>query len=819
MNGLHRAGIALAACIVFLLAGAAARSQSISTDKQIYRWGEPITIAYTAVGGEGFGYQIEFLDLSGQPGKSVETHVLNLDPPEETVPVEPGGGTVTFDSARLKTADRARGWYELVLRDQALATLAHVPILVLREWPMPVEPRLFDDLGQPLSGAITVGVPIRVQVPADRVDSYGMTVELWAPGADRPAASTGSSGPEAELDTRDVAPGRYRLRVTSRSVAPLPIAETEIDLVVRALPGRITLDAPSARYAADKLPSVETNYGGDSLTLFRLGPNGEQRRIGSWSSLSYGVQLQSHFYGDDALPPGDYELRLYSHDGRYVRDRVPFEVVPPAAGLVLRPGTRDGYPPDALPTVEADNVGTLVLYRIGEEAVLGEWALGQGPEARAAIDLQAEFAAAGGLPPGDYELQLYIEGDFFSELLDSLRFTVVEAAASPAAKVRAPTLRLTGEGRVEIGAEVVVAVDGLPAGTPAWLSLHRLPQVVDGCALREETSVRTVLVDTEGMQRTHLRFPLMLEAGEVSMTAPWVPGRYEVRLYSGEPPIYDVPDFPDAPLLARAELEVSWPESEPELPLTLALRNGSTFKAGEVPEVTVRATAEGLRLVDAWDDVRIGLYRSAEVMPGGGISFPGRLVLEWPVDLTGESFDLALEPLDVPPGPYEIRLTVGYPEEPQQRFMVRVPIDVTADYTPALPPDAAFRRAADGMEDGFWPQPAPPPPCDEAVVAGRSEETQPVAAAEQASEPPVLTVVEWYPGRFGDESDDEYRPVNTVFPGYPYFLEARFAEPLGVDTYSVTLANGVMLTLEPTADATLYRSRTWFRVVEPEAQP
>lgn len=728
---LGRAGVALAGCLAGLLTGEAARSQDVGVDRPVYFVGEPVTITYNASGGLGWGYRLDLIDLSGQPGKTVETGVLELEA-GESWKVEPGSGTLTIDSALLRTEDGGRGWYEIALRDQGLDLLAHVPLLVLREWPRPSAPlTLLNFLGEPMKGPIGVGAPIVIPPPVDDAGPSGVEAQLWAVGGDRPAASarTAQTG-EITLETRGLEPGAYWLRVFRRAGPPMILAESRIELEVRELPGRLKLDPPpEAPYRADALPNVDTDYGGDTLALFRLDEAGQRWPMGAWTDLGDGVHLDRTFGADDPVPAGQYELRLYSHAGSYLRDSVRFEVVRGTDG--------DPAPPPAAPQA---------------------------------------------------------------------------------------TLAIEGGSAVSTGATFTAVVAGAPGSEPVWLSLHSKSRRVAGCALREEAAIDRVLIGARGMERTYFRYPVVPAAGGVAeLVAPWEPGAYELRLYGGTPPEYDLPDFPDAPVLARADLTVSWPAP----PLTLTLTNGPTFRANDTPEVTVQLTGGERTLADLWE-IRVGLFRASEIMPGGGISLAGldgfRRVVEETLPLAtagAGSFDLRFAPLAVPPGPYEVRLTAIHPDRPQRRFLLRVPFDVTADYQPALPPEAAFQRADDGIAEGFWPQPLVTADCGEAMVDAATVPAPAPAGqpAEPAAVKPVLTFVEWDPGRFGDASDDVYRPVETLFRGYPYFLEARFPAPPDVATYSVTLANGPVLELAPTADATLYRSPRWFRIVGAEAGP
>jgi hypothetical protein len=82
---------------------------------------------------------------------------------------------------------------------------------------------------------------------------------------------------------------------------------------------------------------------------------------------------------------------------------------------------------------------------------------------------------------------------------------------------------------------------------------------------------------------------------------------------------------------------------------------------------------------------------------------------------------------------------------------------------------------------------------------------------------PELQAVVWIGGDPETPDDDVYEPVDRVFPGYPFLIEARFEDPPGQETYEIEVDNGPRILVERTEDPGLYRSE--ILTIQPEDGP
>lgn len=77
----------------------------------------------------------------------------------------------------------------------------------------------------------------------------------------------------------------------------------------------------------------------------------------------------------------------------------------------------------------------------------------------------------------------------------------------------------------------------------------------------------------------------------------------------------------------------------------------------------------------------------------------------------------------------------------------------------------------------------------------------------QFEEPPALRVVQLWENEADTTADDDYRPISDIWPGHPYFVEARFAEAPPDDIYRVRIdGGGSFRVTRSKSDSKLFRS-------------
>ncbi len=83
------------------------------------------------------------------------------------------------------------------------------------------------------------------------------------------------------------------------------------------------------------------------------------------------------------------------------------------------------------------------------------------------------------------------------------------------------------------------------------------------------------------------------------------------------------------------------------------------------------------------------------------------------------------------------------------------------------------------------------------------------------SRAPLLQAVVWQGGDPDTPDDDIYEPVEAVFPGFPFFLEAQFDDPPGAERYEIETSTGAVVIVERTGDPRVYRSE--ILTIQPES--
>ena len=120
----------------------------------------------------------------------------------------------------------------------------------------------------------------------------------------------------------------------------------------------------------------------------------------------------------------------------------------------------------------------------------------------------------------------------------------------------------------------------------------------------------------------------------------------------------------------------------------------------------------------------------------------------------------------------------------------------------SLPADYSYARASD-----FDPLPDKDDPLrglsvwwPEASDCNQTDAPKPIPS------PLELVVTEWISGDFNDPSDDRYEPAEIVFPGHPYFLEARFDEVPAESAFEVRVGEDRSVEVTRTGNPLVYRS-------------
>lgn len=380
----------------------------------------------------------------------------------------------------------------------------------------------------------------------------------------------------------------------------------------------------------------------------------------------------------------------------FTRGGLAAEAPPPPVPLIVRP--------DAVPVGGAIAVDWSGITRPSTSDWVGLFSPGSDDTARLAVQLttgepsgELLFRVPLTVAPGAYELRLYGNGTLL-RLGTSAPFSVTPGATLAVE----PT-------RVAAGQAVEARWSGvLPPSDQDWLGLF-----VPGSADTDRLAARTTTGEASG--HTSLELPARL-----------APGTYELRLY------------------ARASFAL------------LAVSAPLTVTPGATLSVTRLPTPAAAAIEVAWTDVPQPAARDWLGLFVPGSADTDRLAA-WPTS-GGASGTAALElPVDLPPGPYEVRL---YANDSFQLLAVSAPFDVAApaaagprDQLAALSASAAegFRllaaRTLDprGVPLAQTGGAAPPPPADGAAppVDGSSGRRLEAALGEPMTT--LWTQIRWVP--------------------------------------------------------------------------
>lgn len=505
---------------------------------------------------------------------------------------------------------------------------------------------------------------------------------------------------------------------------------------------------------------------------------------------------------------GPWEIRYVGPGGGLVA-REAFSVRLPDASNALRlvPEIAGAYPLDGLPAVEVNlpaeldsspqrDWATLSLYRIGRAGVRRLAYAG----ALSIADSEGRFQLGGVADPGTYEVVLALSSGW-SLLLDSATFEVggdLPTWYTPRRPVGAEfdveDVVVTAEGPVEVfGEPVTVRVADrrgrLLGSSPDELliaSLYREGHYTYDC-------VRT-LGEYAGPSAPVLN-------GQALLPAPVEPGRYQIHVFrslawEGDPTRRLQNIREEMEVLGVGELEALAPAA----PGAITLAH-SALRTEETLEVRLRLPAQGSRP----HDYQLEVWLSGDRFPGKVLR-PPRIpdVPELTSLNTGERTVKAIavsspeERFEVTrlwmPGDYEVRLfdrtTATHVD--RARFEVRDP------GPPALPPAARYDATA--ITD--WPTRDDPERGLDAWLPPREACEDPDFDA-----PPQIRLVELYSSDPERSEDDEYRPVDTVQPGHPIFVEAVFESAPPDDSYRVRVDGERRIRVERTRDPRIYRSR------------
>lgn len=817
----------------------------LSVDKPVYYWGESVTVGYPLP------------DRDSQYELHVGNQVIGISPSDE-----PGStrGVRNFDTRELSAVpdwdrgtDPSRAVFEVRLFQirKFYKLLARTKFLVIR--PIKAAPGMIDLMGRRRFG---IGEEVQVRVPGIKAlrDIYGkngVSLDVVRLGRVVPGGAVevdsflGSPrtrhlievGPEQYQFRQSLPPAAYELRLMGPGYTMLD--RVRFDVVAPPAPGALKLGPPRPSPTAGIKPPVfeippelAERLSPEALALLKSKlppppradvPIGTAYDTGSPPNFNVEIpqDLKSHFSSDtlwlDALRVG-------------------------RGGVLARPGA-DPYPTGVQPGKVVE-LRTPVLEPGEYEARLhfrGE--PDYGPQALGYLNWQyitdtAKFRIGGSVPPG--------------------LFPTPRGPEIPYGDIK---LVVEGGGRAIIGSPVTVKVTTPAelslAGQTVWVSVHEKGGYTRDCARYEE-----MIADG----------PIPLSGGRVKFPAPETPGRYEIRLYRGnylpakfQPGIR----FPDAELLAKAEIEVV----VNPLPGALSLAKRE-LSVNEPVEVIVDIPADSFhsRFVP-------GVWRMPDLLPGGAIrpaqylyytndccnfyypdlgyfsygayrqgDAPSVHFAHWVNEhgsyyydelsdpdlryekvegrqndtdlaaererltkITARQVKLMLPPLRVP-GNYEVRLLQG---DRYYQGDVSTPFAVArASFTVVDPQAPPFPRGSEPRVADFpdWPD------LDDSIRGDGVWQLRDADCAEpEFPEPPAFRVVQWVNRNPETDADDVYEPIDGISYGYPFLVEARFKTAPPEHEYRIVVGDGVRTIISRTADPLIYRSG--LLVLQRGAQP
>lgn len=463
------------------------------------------------------------------------------------------------------------------------------------------------------------------------------------------------------------------------------------------------------------------------------------------------------------LAERQFQVRLPDQAGTLVFDSEDEDVeTPPNARVELHPSITQA-------TVETSLVDDFGVLRL--ETDLGGISSSDEPEVRT-------YRNYSPYEVGRYETNVYA----LNLLLDRKRFNLQHDEINRYWPINLDPPVTRGDYIIEIEAEqhtvfgqkiafAVVDEDSgeAPASGALLAALYFKGHYTYGCTWRKGYYTgTTALIDADGRG---------------VLAAPGEPGRYEIRVFrprvasagQAHAPVSVPTSHIGSTLqtIATAALDVVAPRAKGVL-------STSPPKLKEPIEILVEDPGPEFR----GHQLEIQLWYSGAKLPGGSVTAP---MVVHPYPLNGDPrrfyfqdgtrrqrigtypFTATVAPVERA-GDFEVRLydlSTGL-------FVARQPIKVR------LPNRTPPRHSAYGKGISDWPGDA-----DDlrSVPAWRVPTSQ--CADPVFETPPVLQIVNWLQGEPEDYDDDDYRPVDSVWPGYPYLLQATFTETPAEDSYLV----------------------------------
>jgi len=528
--------------------------------------------------------------------------------------------------------------------------------------------------------------------------------------------------------------------------------------------------------------------------LLRMG-DGESRQLAmetrpvascrGWPDCALGsFAADGELFVDQALPdvmmPGRYEARLvYRNPASRSPDMTDFVLVDRVEFVLTGDVEPWRYPPDDRPVIGFGQVGLALdrqAYAVGDTANLAL----EPPETVELVGLSLwlslrrrhDFAyGCVAVIPDQITYSAYspligrAEPDFYAPVLGQpyspLNDPTIPTAVVESADYQEVLNEIAAENRAAIAAEVRAGPPASPSDRrDAWIGWSE-----DGLA------------------------------ADIVLNLP--PGRYELALMRGTMPVSRADrtsTFADAQTLGTVGFEVAAPRIEADARI---VEDASNIWA----EITLAGTAASdfdlaASVVHGSGGAPGGAPRSVWISPNQVyIGEPGGATVRSRIAMTGSRESDRLWRSDTG-GRYdwrhvELRDRWGLVRWQGGQYAWNAPDPDAALPQVLYPPQPAI-DAASTMVDYLLPS----------VWMPTAEQCGPNAP----DRAPRLRAVVWIGGDSDTLSDDVYEPVETVFPGYPFFIEAHYDEPPGRERYAIEVSNGRRLEVSRTEDPHVYRS-------------
>ena len=773
-------------CTVMLMSAQAMAAGSLSLDTDVFEWGEPIRI--TASVSDSYGFRVvlenEF-DIGGAEDRRFSAFSLSWSSgtPQSMTKTE------IFDSRELpmpggRESDATRGYYTAVLLEEdrggnelvadrkrffVYRTLSPLPANAV-DWSFGEGEKLLPVT--PVRVALNAG-------PATGVFGAGMRLQVVRLGRRMRAGAVEADQVVASREIRDVTSDA--LIHDYWRFAPL----TPVDHI-KVLPGD-----------ASRL---------EGLWVDQLPPDASARpKTAHRQSGTYGDRMYDHATTEIAAPMaiGAYEARVLGPGGVVLARRA-FEIAPPdlTGAITFSPEAEEPY--DAPPTITVTLSEGLDQERLQYELELRIHKIGRGGVAHfdgrawggildnAGADGRAfSFPQQGPWEPGRYRAAVYYA--YQNLLLAEREFEVKTSedlldngirTLEPPLELEDVSVTLAAPSTQVFGPDIAFTVTGTeteaPLKTgPLIAELYFAGQFTYGCVWREGfyTGARA----------------LVSRDGEGVLAAPGEPGRYEIRVFRPTTFVGNEGAAEDYSNVQIADQGQFWAGHGTELIGVATLDVTAPAAPGIIlidpyDQTALRAPI-GVEIADpgpafAGHEFEAQIWRSADIVPGGLRSAPltgdGQ---DWRYHFKGLESELAIRrigrfPFDATlapfwtPGNYELRLldvTTGL-------FIDRATIRIRDPGPPSLP--AVAQYGEDVPDD--WPAEDDPKRGPFAWAPPRDECVDP-----EFETPPTFTIVDYWPHDPDTFDDDEYRPAEFIWPGYPYFLQAEFETAPPDDSYRV----------------------------------